>query len=125
MIKLKQLLLEASIACGECLSYAWKMSMYNQSNKTANRKMKIVYGSVQNKWLAEGRRYKHAWVEDGNLVKDWQTMVLGMSKWAKKGWPQKEFNEVWNPKKVKRYTPQETLDNKKKYGTINGWDWKK
>ena len=91
MIKLKQLLFEATIACAECLSYAWKMYMYNQSNKTANRKMKIVYGSVQNKWLAEGRRYKHAWVEDGNLVKDWQTMVLGMSKWAKKGWPKKRF----------------------------------
>ena len=33
--------------------------------------------------------------------------------------------EVWNPKNVKRYTPQEALDNKKKYGTINGWTWKK
>ena len=91
MIKLKQLLSEATIACGECLSYAWKMSMYNQSNKTANRKMKIVYGSVQNKWLAEGRRYKHAWVEDGNLVKDWQTMVLGMSKWRRKVGQKKDF----------------------------------
>ena len=31
MIKLKQLLSEATIACGECLSYACKMSMFNQS----------------------------------------------------------------------------------------------
>ena len=124
MIKLVQLLTEATIACGECLSYAWKMSMYNQSNKTANRKMKIVYGSVQNKWLAEGRRYKHAWVEDGNLVKDWQTMVLGMSKWAKKGWPKKRFYDFYHPKDMKKYTPADAAEKFRQTKSMMGWDWK-
>ena len=124
MIKLKQLLSEATIACGECLSYAWKMSLYNQSNKTANRKMKIVYGSVQNKWLAEGRRYKHAWVEDGNLVKDWQTMVLGMSKWAKKGWPKKRFYDFYHPKDMKKYTPAAAAEKFRQTKSMMGWDWK-
>ena len=127
MIRLKQLLFEATIACGECLSYAWKMSMYNQSNKTANRKMKIVYGSVQNKWLAEGRRYKHAWVEDGNLVKDWQTndpKGPRTSKWAMKGWPKKEFYKFWNPKDMKKYTPAAAAEKFRQTKSMMGWDWK-
>ena len=45
MIKLKSLLTEATIACGECLSYAWKTYIINQDNKRANKKMKIVFGS--------------------------------------------------------------------------------
>ena len=77
MIYLNQLLIEATIACGECLSYAWKMVIINQYNKQANKKMKIAYGTVQNKWISKGKRYRHAWVEDGNLVKDWQTMKAG------------------------------------------------
>ena len=50
MIKLKSLFIEATIACGECLSYAWKMGIMNQDNKQANKKMKIAYGTVQNKF---------------------------------------------------------------------------
>ena len=42
MIKLKDILTEATIACGECLSYAWKMSMINQDDP----KMKIVFGMI-------------------------------------------------------------------------------
>ena len=91
MIKLKELLIEATIACGECLSYVWKMGIINQDNKQANKKMKITYGTVQNKHVSNNKRYRHAWVEDGNLVKDWQTMVMGGSKYAKKGWPKKEY----------------------------------
>jgi len=78
MIKLKDLLIEATIACGECLSYVWKVGIMNQDNKQANRKMKIVYGTVQSKWISKGKRYRHAWVEDGNLVKEWQKW---QSKW--------------------------------------------
>ena len=36
MIKLKDLLTE-TIACGECLQYAWKTYIVNQDNKSANR----------------------------------------------------------------------------------------
>ena len=118
MDKLKDIVNEV-IACGECLSYAMKYAMLHQDDK----RVKICYGTVQNEWISNGKRYNHAWVETKGKVLDWQTMELGTSKWAKKGWPQKEFNEVWNPKKVKRYTPQETLDNKKKHGSINGWTW--
>ena len=83
MIKLKDLLTE-TIACGECLSYAWRTYIVNQDNKSANRRMKIAFGTVQNKWISNNKRYPHAWVEDGRLVKDWQTMKAGSSKYAEK-----------------------------------------
>ena len=123
MIKLKDLLIEATIACGECLSYVWKVGIMNQDNKQANRKMKIVYGTVQSKWISKGKRYRHAWVEDGNLVKDWQTMELGMSNYAKKGWPKREYYKYWNPKIDKKFSPAEVAKNWKEKKTIMGWDW--
>ena len=119
MIKLKDLLNE-TIACGECLSYAYKYAVKNLGKKN----VKIVYGTVQNKWISGGKRYNHAWVEDGNLVKDWQTMKAGSSKYAGKGWPKREFYKVWNVKNEKKYTPQEVADNFRKYKSIMGWDWK-
>ena len=124
MIKLKELLTEATIACGECLSYAWQTYMVKQDDKQANKKMKIVFGSVQNKWISKGKRYKHACVEDGNLVKDWQTMKAGSSKYAGKGWPIKEFYKFWNVKNEKKYEPLEVIQNYTKHKSIIGWDWK-
>ena len=88
---------------------------------------KAVYGTVQNKWISDGKRYKHAWVEDGNLVKDWQTndpKGPRSSKYAGKGWPKREFYKVWNVKNEKKYTPQEVADNFRKTKSIMGWDWK-
>lgn len=127
MIKLKSLLSESTIACGECLSYAWKTYIINQDNKRANKKMKIVFGTVQNEWISKGKRYKHAWVEDGNLVKDWQTMDPKgprSGKYAMKGWPIKEFYKFWNAKPTKKYTPKEATDKYIETKSINGWDWK-
>ncbi len=119
MIKLKDILTEATIACGECLSYAWKMSMINQDDP----KMKIVFGMVGSKWISGGKRYKHAWVEDKGKVKDWQTMTLGMSKYAKKGWPKKEFYKFYSPSNLKVYSAKEAADNFKKTKSMVGWDW--
>ncbi len=75
MIKLKDLLNE-TIACGECLQYAWNTYIRNQDNKSANRRMKIVFGTVQNKWISNNKRFPHAWVEDGNLVKIGRQWIL-------------------------------------------------
>lgn len=124
MIKLRQLISEATIACGECLNYAWQTYMVKQDDKQANKKMKIVFGTVQNKWLAKGKRYKHAWVENGNLVQDWQTMVLGMSKWAKKGWPRKMFYDFYHPKDLKKYTPFEAAEKYRQTKSMIGHNWK-
>ena len=123
MIKLKQLLSE-EIACGECLNYAWQTYMVKQDDKQANKKMKIVFGSVQNKWISKGKRYKHAWVEDGNLVKDWQTMKGGSSKWAGKGWPKRMYYQTWNPKDMKKYTPFDAAEKYRQTKSMMGWNWK-
>ena len=120
MIKLKSLLNEKTIACGECLSYAYKFAIRSLKKKN----VKIAYGTVQNKWISNNKRYNHAWVEDGNKVKDWQTMEAGSSKYAGKGWPIKEFYKFWNVKNEKKYTPQEVADNFRKYKSIIGWNWK-
>ncbi len=119
MIKLKSLLNE-TIACGECLSYTYTQTMKNHKKKN----FKAVYGTVQNKWISNNKRYEHAWVEDGNKVKDWQTMVMKSSKYGGKGWPIKEFYKFWNVKNEKKYTPQEVADNFRKTKSIMGWDWK-
>ena len=123
MIKLRQLISEATIACGECLNYVWQTYMVKQDDKQANKKMKITFGTVQNKWISKGKRYKHAWVEDGNLVKDWQTMKAGSSKWAGKGWPKREYYKAWNPKDMKKYTPFDAAENYRQTKSMMGWDW--
>ena len=119
MIKLKDILNE-TIACGECLSYTYKQTMKNHKKKN----FKAVYGTVQNKLVNNNKRYNHAWVEEANKVKDWQTMEAGSSKYAGKGWPIREFYKFWNVKNQKKYAPQEVADNFRKYKTIEGWKWK-
>ena len=122
MIKLKDLLNE-TIACGECLTYTYTQAVRNHTKKN----FKAVYGTVQNKWISNNKRYNHAWIEDGNLVKDWQTndpKGPRSSKYAGKGWPKREFYKVWNVKNEKKYTPQEVADNFRRTRSIMGWDWK-
>ena len=121
MIKLKSLLTEV-IACGECLSYTYTQTMKNHKKKN----FKAVYGTVQNKLVNNNKRYKHAWVEEGNKVKDWQTMDPKgprSGKYAMKGWPKREFYKFWNPKNVKKYTTKEAADNFKRTKSMIGWDW--
>jgi len=119
MIKLKDLLKE-TIACGECLSYAYTYAVKSLGKKN----VKITYGTVQNKWISNNKRYNHAWAEDRGKVKDWQTMKAGSSKYAGKGWPIKEFYKFWNVKNEKKYEPLEVIQNYAKQKTIIGWDWK-
>jgi hypothetical protein len=122
MIKLKDLLNE-TIACGECLSYAYTYAVKSLGKKN----VKIVYGTVQNKWISNNKRYNHAWVEDGNKVKDWQTndpKGPRSGKYAMKGWPKREFYKFWNVKNEKKYEPLEVIQNYAKQKTIIGWDWK-
>ena len=119
MIKLKDLLNE-TIACGECLSYVYTYAVKSLGKKN----VKITYGTVQNKWISNNKRYNHAWAEDRGKVKDWQTMKAGSSKYAGKGWPIKEFYKFWNVKKEKKYEPLEVIQNYTKHKSIIGWDWK-
>ena len=119
MIKLKDLLNE-TIACGECLSYVYTYAVRSLGKKN----VKIVYGTVQNKWISNNKRYNHAWAEDGKLVKDWQTMKAGSSKYHGKGWPKREYYKAWNPKDMKKYTPFDAAEKFRQTKSMMGWDWK-
>ena len=127
--KLKDLLNEKTIACGECLSYVYKKAVMAYKSKT----LKAVYGTVTE--IGGGsKRFPHAWIEDKGRVFDWQTMVhklysrgdniITKNKWDKKGYPIKDFYRLFNVKKPKKYTPQEVADNYRKHKSIMGWDWK-
>jgi len=118
MIKLQDILKETTVACGDCLGY-----VYRQSADLLDSNAQIVYGTVSNKWLSDGKRYPHAWIEMNNRVFDWQTNELGMSKYSKDGWPIKDFYNEFNPMDMKKYTPMEVLKNKGKYKTLVGHDW--
>ena len=56
-------------------------------------------------------------------VKDWQTMTLGMSKWAKKGWPKSIFYKFYTPSDLKVFTAKEAADNFKRTKSMMGWNW--
>ena len=129
MIKLKSLLSEKTIACGECLSYTYTQAVRNHTRKN----FKAVYGTVTE--IGGGsKRFNHAWIEYQGRVRDWQTNVhklysrgdniVTKNKWDKKGYPIKDFYKLFNVKKAKKYTPQEVADNYRKYKTIEGWKWK-
>jgi hypothetical protein len=115
-----------TIGCGDCLGYAFRMATKNLKSKA----MKIVYGTVQNKWISNNKRYPHAWVIDKNKVYDWQTNdpkgPMG-SKYAgiypNGGWPKKEFYKFWNVKDDKSYSPLQVIDNWARTRSMMGWDW--
>ena len=129
MIKLKSLLNEKTIACGECLSYVYKKAVMSHKSKT----LKAVYGTVTE--IGGGsKRFPHAWIEDKGRVFDWQTHehklyshsdnIITKNKWDKRGYPIKDYYKLFNVKKPKKYTPTEVADNFRKYKSIMGWDWK-
>lgn len=61
---------QATIACGECYSYAYARVREGGM---------LVHATVRDPW--SGKRYGHAWVEDDGYVYDWQTSVgLGTGK---------------------------------------------
>ena len=122
MIKLRQLISEATIACGECVSWAWKY--YMTPGRHRDKKAKVVFGSVQNDWISNGKRYKHVWIVDKNkIVKDWQTMVGGSSKYGFKGMPMKFFKDTWHPKIDKEYGMEEAAEHYLRTKTMLGWKW--
>ena len=61
--------------------------------------------------------------EDKGKVMDWQTMELGMSNFAKKGWPKSQFYKFYTPSDLKVFTAKEAADNFKKTKSMMGWNW--
>ena len=51
--------------------------------------------------------YPHAWIVKDGLIQDWQTMVMGGSKFAYEGWPIDLFYETFKPTEIREYTPRQ------------------
>jgi len=94
-----------TIPGGECYSYAYR---YSRKHPDAT----IVHATVIEPFAIDPNRHAHAWVEEGGIIYDWQTMVAGEGgKFTGKGWPKGVFYEVFEPKDVKKYTSSEILRN--------------
>lgn len=90
------------IICGECFSYANKKALdLDMEGEEAT----VVHGTVTHPW--DNNSYEHAWVEHGDKVYDWQTMVAHSSKYAGNGWPREAFYNIWKPINTISYTPLE------------------
>lgn len=103
-----------TIACGQCFSYAWRRVLDDHS-------LTLVHATVHEPFNREGKTYEHAWVEKNGLVQDWQTMELGMSKYAKKGWPLKDFYELFKPENIREYTWDDVTKYTNKYKHYGPW----
>lgn len=91
MKSFKQHLAEKAI--GQCFPWAYRQAV--------DHEIPLYHAKVHDPFT--GKEYDHAWIEDGNTVKDWQTMELKASKYAGRGWPKKDFYAAYNPKRIKVY----------------------
>ena len=64
-----------------------------------------------------GGRFKN------KIVKDWQTMVGGSSKYGFKGMPMKFFKDTWHPKIDKEYGMEEAANHYLRTKSMLGWKW--
>ncbi len=97
---------EATIACGECFSYAYARVREGGT---------LVHAVVADPW--SGKRYDHAWVEDGGRVYDWQTSQ-GLGKGPRRI---KEFKKLYRPENERRFDATEAQINVLKYRHYGPW----
>lgn len=85
--------------CGDCFRWA-----YDNQDKGV-----LVHAVVHHPW--SGKSFDHAWIEKGNRVYDWQSVVKNLGP-GKKGWKKEDFYKAYNPiLDIKRYTQEEAVKN--------------
>jgi hypothetical protein len=102
---------------GDC--YRWA-TLYVLAHPNA-----VLYqGTVVAPYSDVGKdRYDHAWVLDGGVVKDWQTMVAGMGgRYTSKGWPQDVWERAWKPRSTKVFTHEQARLAFSRYGHYGPWN---
>lgn len=97
---------EKIIPVGQCFEYAFQQAIKSLSEGIEN-KTTICHATIHDVW--DSRPYCHAWIEQDEKVYDWQTMVVGTSKWGKVGWDKDEFYEAFKPINITRFTPEELI----------------
>jgi hypothetical protein len=91
------------VPAGECFSYANQLAM-----KLGNAPDTfVVHATVKPGW--HHRAYAHAWVETRDRVFDWQAATFPSHKYHKTGWPKQLFYDEFQPRDVKRYTPEDAI----------------
>jgi len=104
-----------TIPSGECFDYTFKRAL--QAIKT-DEPITIVHANVV---FWGSHQYPHAWVENDNLVQDWQTMILGTSNFSGVGWDKELFYKNFTPTHIQRYTPEQVMKNTFTYKHMGPW----
>lgn len=102
---------------GDCYRWAYQ---YLLKHPTAV----LCQGTVVAPYADAGpARYAHAWIVDGGVVKDWQTMVAGFGgRFSGRGWPAKHWVQRWQPLSVKKYTITEAVAQLSEHGHYGPWE---
>ena len=108
-------LIKESIAIGQCYPFAVNMAKASRvADRNDLRKFKVVHGRVADKF--SGDSYKHAWVEKGDLIFDWQTHVTKPD-----GVARDVYYDMFQPEVYEEYTAAETIMNCVGAGHAGPW----
>jgi hypothetical protein len=116
----KQFAKAKTIPMGHCFEFAWEKAreLFRQ-----NQEGTVVHGTITQPFSQPPEKNLHAWVEVSDIVYDWQCMQGGCGgKFMGKGFPKKTFYELFKPKKMKYYTPEQAMVMSIKHGHKGPWE---
>jgi hypothetical protein len=108
------------VPCGLCFQYVYDHAYKSWNDETNNAY--YIHAMVNPDLPGNDRQYMHAWVEEGGIVYDWQTMERGLSKYSGTGWPVEEFYELFRPFDIKKYTAEEIVMNSVRNRNKGPWE---
>ncbi len=109
-----------TVPVGECYDYVFKMTL--KGIVEDDKDFKIIHATVEEPFAQPPRSYTHAWIEREGRVYDWQTMVVGTSKFAGEGWPKDLFYDTFKPRETREYTPKQIVEYTDKFGHTGPWE---
>lgn len=103
-------------ALGDCYRWAYRYVLKHPGAL-------LHQGTVVAPFVGAGTgRYGHAWVVDGGVVKDWQTMVAGLGGHYKGvGWPEAVWVKSWQPRGVRVFSIEQAAIEMAKHGHYGPW----
>ena len=100
---IRALLVEKTIAIGQCYPHAIKMAKASSDAEFDDLdKFKLIHGRITDKW--NGESVEHAWVEKGDMIFDWQTHAT-----KPKGIPRDVYYDMYQPETYEEYTAEEAM----------------
>jgi hypothetical protein len=111
----------ATIAVGQCFSYANNLAMEILKDGIIDEKdVFICHGEVEEPLASDPKRYSHAWVEakfkGEERVYDWQMMK------ARNSLSKEEFYNLFKPSNVTKYTIEQSMINCLKHKHHGPWN---